>query len=372
MKSADQHTISILLPDLGGGGAERVHVHLANDWAMRGLRVEFVLQVRRGELLAALDERVTVVDLAAPRARSLLLPLTAYIRRVRPAVMLAAMWPLTSICVLAWRLANRGGKLFVSDHTQLSVSAPHEIHLPVRLIGAVIRHTYRFASGVIAVSKGVRDDLCRLGSLDSRLIKVIYNPTAVGVPDQPASFEQRQALWGGSAGTHILSVGTLKRQKDHANLISAFALLPRELNARLTILGEGHMRSELEDLIKSLNLADRVKLPGFAIDPYLWYRTADLFVLSSRWEGFGNVIVEALECGIPVVSTDCPTGPAEILDDGRYGRLVPVQDPHAMAAAILEALAEPADAVLLRRRARDFLVSTVSDEYLRYLGVEAS
>jgi glycosyltransferase involved in cell wall biosynthesis len=148
--------------------------------------------------------------------------------------------------------------------------------------------------------------------------------------------------------------------------LRAFARIPRSLNAKLTILGEGLLRAELEVLIHQLGLQDRVTLPGFTIDPSHWYHSADLFVLSSSWEGFGNVIVEALECGVPVVSTDCLSGPAEILANGRYGRLVPVGDATALAAAIQASLLESHDQDALRRRAQDFAVPRIADQYLAY------
>jgi glycosyltransferase involved in cell wall biosynthesis len=363
----DPKAIVVLLPDLRGGGAERLHVNLVNDWARRGLRVEFALLRREGDLLGMVDEKVDIVDLRVRRMRSLLFPLVRYLRRTRPQAVIAAMWPLTSIAIVAWRLAGCPGRLFVSDHSQLSVSAVQEIHVPRWLIGGGIQRTYPHATGIIAVSEGVKRDLCALGQLDPRAVRVIYNPTATGIPYQRGGADQRTRLWGPGSGKHILSVGTLKAQKDHATLIRAFSLLVRESDVRLTILGEGALRPELEQLVRELGLEGRVRLPGFVLDPYPWYQTADLFVLSSRWEGFGNVIVEALECGVPVVSTDCPSGPAEILEDGRYGRLVPVQDPKAMAEAMAASLLDSGDAQVLRSRAQAFSIPAISDQYLAYL-----
>lgn len=362
-----QPFVCVLLPDLRGGGAERLHVNLANDWVKRGLRVEFATMGDRGELRGLLDDRISVVDLGVARFRALAFPLARYLRRVCPDVTLAAMWPLTSAALAAWRLAGRPGRIFLSDHTQLSVSAIQELNVPRWLLGTTIRHTYSRASGVIAVSNGVKQDLCSLSGLDPRCVRVIYNPTWVGLPFHRGTTEERERVWGRPAGNNILAVGTLKPQKDHATLINAFAKLPPELEARLTILGEGSLRAELEAQVRELGLHDRVHLPGFVLDPYPWYQTADLFVLSSRWEGFGNVIVEALECGVPVVSTDCASGPAEILEDGRFGKLVPVQDPEALAAAMAASLTTHHDVEPLRRRARDFSIATISDQYLSCL-----
>ncbi|WP_246191668.1 glycosyltransferase [Pseudoxanthomonas gei] len=165
-------------------------------------------------------------------------------------------------------------------------------------------------------------------------------------------------------GPVILTVGTLKAVKNHAFLIEAFSRLPTKLNATLCILGEGQLRSEIEKIVESKGLIGRVLLPGFRTDTTPWYRRADIFVLSSRHEGFGNVIVEALAQGIPVVSTDCPSGPREILCDGKYGRLVPVGDVDAFASAMLAGLKEVSGSEILKERARDFSVGKIADEYL--------
>ena len=273
------------------------------------------------------------------------------------------------MAVLSWRLAGKPGRLYLSDHNQLSVSCVHELNISPRYLQAVMRLTYPAASGLIAVSEGVKQDMCRLGGFIESKVRVIYNPAAIGVSSQLEYKNIRQKLWGIGFDYHILSAGTLKVQKDHATLINAFALLPTLLNAKLTILGEGSLRPELEALIQQLGLQGRVAMPGFVVDPYPWYRTADLFVLCSRWEGFGNVIVEALECGVPVVSTDCPSGPAEILENGRFGQLVPVQDPVALAASMVKGLADPVDRAMLMRRAQDFSVSSIADQYLAYFGL---
>lgn len=333
------------------------------------MKVDFVLMRCRGDLLTLLPKDVGVIDLQVDRIRQVALPLASYLREARPDIVIAAMWPLTSMAVLSWRLAGRPGRLYLSDHNQLSISCVQELNLSPWLVGAAMRLTYPVASGLIAVSEGVKQDMCRLGGFAHSQVQVIYNPAATGVSAQPESENVRQKLWGAGFDHHILAAGTLKAQKDHATLIRAFALLPASLNAKLTILGEGSLRAELETLIQQLGLQERVAMPGFVVDPYPWYRTADLFVLSSRWEGFGNVIVEALECGVPVVSTDCPSGPAEILDGGRIGQLVPIQDPVALAASITKGLTEPVDREKLMRRAKDFSVSVIADQYLAYFGI---
>jgi glycosyltransferase involved in cell wall biosynthesis len=358
--------IVIVLPDLSGGGAERLHVLLAKEWIARGIRVDFALMQRKGELLDVLPRDARAVDLGVDRIRQVVRPLSRYLRQERPDVVLAAMWPLTTATAAAWLLAGRPGALYLSDHNLLSISCIEELGISPQLVGAVMRFSYRFAHGIVAVSKGVKRDLHALSGLPASAIRVIYNPAATGVSARREDDTVRKRLWGDGFDRHILSVGKLKAVKDHATLLRAVAALPRSLNAKLTILGEGPLRPELEAIVRELDLADRVSLPGFALDPYPWMRTADVFVLSSKTEGFGNVIVEALECGLPVVSTDCQSGPAEILEGGRYGCLVPVGDAAALARAIEQSLLGRHDPQPLVERARAFSVPVIAEQYLSY------
>lgn len=360
-------SIAIVLPHLGGGGAERLHVYLANDWVTCGFSVEFILLRKEGELLSLLAPEIKVTDLGAARIRDALLPLAAYIRKTKPDVILAAMWPLTSAVVCSWLLSGMTGRLFISDHENLSYAYLGRNRIKSGYLKHLIRLTYPKATGVIAVSCGVKADLCALGGLSDKVVRVIYNPAATGASPDRISGVEREKLWGRGYKNHILAVGRLSEEKDFKTLICAFALLPGELHAKLVILGDGPSREELKSSVTELGLDERIALPGFVRDTYPMYRSADLFVLSSLWEGFGNVIVEALECGVPVVSTRCPGGPAEILEDGRYGLLVPVGDKVALAAAMVRSLSEEHDREALMMRAQDFSVRKISDQYLSYM-----
>lgn len=366
MALINNSSIVIVLPNLCGGGAERLHVNLANDWAAQGFDVEFILLQKGGDLISLLAPEIVVTTLNVARIRSVIFPLVSRLIKNPPQVLLAAMWPLTSAVVFAWMLSGRKSKLFLSEHENLTASYIKQRRINFFYLQALIRLTYPMASGVISVSRGVKKDLCELGSLSERMVKVIYNPAATGLPSKGQTHNKEDQLWGANSDCHILTVGRLTLQKDHETLIRAFKLLPNELNARLIILGEGPLRNSLEALIKKLKLEDSVFLPGFVLNPYPWFRSADVFVLSSLWEGFGNVIVEALECGLPIVSTDCPSGPSEILQDGQYGKLVPVRNPKALARAIGESLIEPHDFEALIKHSKNFSVRKISDEYLAY------
>ena len=358
--------ILIVLPNLGGGGAERLHLNLAHDWAAKGYNVQIALLNVTGELLPLVSKEIKIIDLDSKRLRCAFIKLYKLFKDHNYDVVITALWPLTSISIITWLTAGRKGRLYVSEHNQLSISCIREQKIPSIIFRAIISFTHRFASGVIAVSKGVRDDLSSLAKMSRDSIKVIYNPAATGVSPLRETPDVSSELWGRGYKYHILSVGRLKKQKDYETLIRAVAHLPEDLNVKLTILGEGPLRQNLEALIVQLGLQVRVSLPGFVTDPYPWFRSADLFVLSSQWEGFGNVIVEALECGVPVVSTDCPSGPSEILDNGIYGRLVPVGDAAMLSAAIIQSLDDKYDRELLISRAKYFSVRNVSDQYLAY------
>lgn len=362
-------SISIVLPSLCGGGAERLAIYLANDWAARGFSVEFLLLNEAGELLGLVSPAIRVTGLNSSRIKHAILPLRLHLKQSQPDVLWVGMWPLTSAAVVAWLLAGRIGKIFLTDHIHLSISCVRELHLSPLWLKALMTVTYPLATGVTAVSKGVANDMVRLSGILQGRIKVIYNPAATGASSKPGLPTERQQLWGDGFDFHILTVGSFKIQKNHALLLRAFSKMPRTINAKLTILGEGDLRPDLEMQVAELGLQDRVGLPGFFTDPYPWFRSADLFVLSSDWEGFANVIVEAMECGVPVVSTDCPSGPAEILENGRYGRLVPVGNADALSCAMIASLMEVPDRESLMNRAKDFSVKRISNDYLDCFGL---
>ena len=334
-----QRHVAILIPDLGGGGAERVALASIIDLVEAGHRVDLLLARAEGALLPLLPPDVRVVDLSASRLVAALPPLIRYLRRERPDALHAVMWPVTVIAVLAHRLARSDARLMVSDQVVLSkqMTSPRQ--------RAALRWTTRLfyprADVRVTCSAVAADDLAALAGIDRRSINVIYNPIS-----PPATIEatpQVEALWGVGRGERLINAGSLKTQKNQTLLLRAFAKLRDRPQARLMILGEGHLRGALEAEAERLGIANRVILPGFALDPWPYYASADLFVLSSDYEGFPLVLAEAMQAGLRVVSTDCASGPAELLDGGAYGRLVPCGDANALASAIEQALDEPAE-----------------------------
>lgn len=370
MQVVDAGKIAIVLPDLRGGGAERVAVNLANAFVESGIAVDLVMLSERGDFLSLLDRRVRMVDLGALRVRGAILPLKKYLRETRPDALLACMWPLTVAAVIARAFAGTKTRVVLSEHTNWSAAMRSMSRFQKFMLKISIRWLFPLADSVVAVSRGAADDLARLGGLESERINVIYNPLVPSAV-RPVCADELAVLepagWWNAECRRVLAVGNLLEVKDYPTLLHAFANLLKRMPARLMILGEGQCRNELEQLAIQLGIDDYVEMPGFVKDPSPYFSHADLHVLSSKIEGFGNVIVEALAAGTPVVSTDCRSGPSEILDNGRFGKLVPVGDAVALAEAMLLALSEPRNSAILRSRAREFSIEVGADGYLELL-----
>lgn len=343
--------VAFLLPNMGAGGAERLTLDLMAGFIARGVQVDLVLLARTGAFLSLVPEGVRIIDLAAPRLRKAFLPLRRYLAREKPDALVAAMWPLTVVAVAAAAGLAQRPRVILSDHCPLKQQYAQRLgQLRLSMLA-----TYRFADAVVGVSDGLSDELAELAGISRARVTTIANP----VPRPRQSGVDPQDLWQGRKGKRLLSVGTLKAEKNHALLIDAFALATRDQDAVLAIVGEGEARGRLEAQMTCLGLADRVLLPGYAATPGDWYAGADLFVLSSDYEGFGNVMVEAMHFGLPVVATDCPYGPADVLGAdvlraGRWGALVPRGDAVALARAMCKTLATPHDPAAQIERAMDY------------------
>jgi len=360
--------ISILIPNLRGGGAEKIVVNLANSWVSMGYKVELVLMERRGHLLGALNDDIKIYSLDCKRFRGVPYALAQYLRRNQPEVILAHMWPLTSLAVLSWFIAGQAGKLFLCEHVGLSCHVKRDLRLPIFFVQTILRLGHSRATGVIAVSEGVANDLAVLAGLPKQRVHTIYNPVVDNVYPKAlhhVDLLTKRKLWNGSFRTHLVTVGTLKEQKNHRLLLKAFVEVAHDLDAALVILGEGHLRSILEQDIVNLGLVGRVIMPGFFEDPSPWYKAADLFVLSSDFEGLPTVLIEALAYGTPIVSTNCPHGPAEILEHGYYGLLVPLGDSDALADAMRAACNCSWKPASLQERALDFSITRQARAYLQ-------
>lgn len=368
-------TLALFVSGLSGGGVPRVMLNLARAIARRGHRVDVVTPRPEGPLRALFPGEARLVPLvgwpsrlpwvAGKRRRQVVAAIPAlvrYLRRERPAALLAADHWVNFSAVVARALAGVPTRVAVSQHTHLS---RHAQARPI--VRWLVPRLYPRADAIVAVSRGVADDLAVDAGIPRERITVIYNPVVTPEIGALAEAPVEHPWLAPGAPPVVLGAGRLVKQKDFPTLLRAFARVRAQRNVRLVVLGEGSRRADLERQARELGVADDVSLPGFVANPYAHMARAGLFVLSSAWEGFGNVLVEALACGCPVVSTDCPSGPAEILEGGAYGRLVPVGDDAALASAMLATLDTPPPAARLQARAADFTVERAARSYLALL-----
>jgi glycosyltransferase involved in cell wall biosynthesis len=393
--------IAVLLPSLEGGGAERSMLTLVAGFLANGRSVDLVLCQAKGAYLGEIPDGANMIELQATGGlqtrwiaaagnpcdffallRPVLLAskiapevarirsLQRYLERAKPDVILSALTYANLVALWAKRMSGSGAPVVVSERIALSnyCAAPSNVRKwRWRYLPDVVRRTYSSAAAVVAVSDDVADDLVATIGLDRQFVSTVHNP----VVDDRLRDRARQALdhpWFvvGSAPV-VLAVGRLTEQKDFATLLHAFAKIRAVRDARLVILGEGRLRKPLEALAEQLGIRADVDMPGFVENPFQYMARAAVLVLSSRYEGLPGVLIQALACGCPVVSTDCPGGSREILAAGRFGALVKIGDAAGMASAVLVELDNPTPRERLLHRAEDFSVAGGVSNYLALL-----
>lgn len=362
--------IALFVPSLRGGGAERVMLNLACGLAERGFKVDLVLAKAEGPYLSEVAPGVRIVDFNARRVLYSLPQLMRYLRVDRPQALLSTLSHANIVAIWARMVTRVPVRLVIREANTPSPDAKGASTTRGRLMPAFMRLFYHYADAIVAVSWGVAEDLKKTTGVSDSKLRVIYNPVNTPELFKKASEELNHPWFLPAKPPVVLGVGRLTAQKDFATLIRAFALVRKERLARLMILGEGVERSGLEALVRELGLEEDVVLPGFVENPYKYMKRAAVFVLSSQWEGFPNVLIEAMTLGTPVISTDCPSGSSEILEGGRWGRLIPVEDSEAMAQAIVQVLETPHEQLPnVRERARDFEQKYAIDAYLQVFGL---
>jgi glycosyltransferase involved in cell wall biosynthesis len=334
MIANSQKRLAFFVPSMRGGGAERTTLKLARGVAERGYAVDLLLAQAEGPYLSELPDSVRLIDLKAARVLSSLPALARYLRHERPNAMLSVLNHANIVALWARRMSGAATRIVVSERNTLSYSAQHASNRRGRLAPRLIKRFYPWADGIVAVSKGVADDLAHSASIPRECIRVIYNPIVTRELREKAQAPLDHPWFEPGQPPVVLGAGRLKAQKDFPTLIQSFARVRKRYPSRLMILGTGPERPALEALVAELGLEQDVSLPGFVENPYPYMARSALFVLSSKWEGLPGVLIEALSCGAPVVSTNCPSGPREILGEGQYGQLVPVGDVPAMTRAI--------------------------------------
>lgn len=397
--------IALFMHGLTGGGVQRATLNLSRALTERGHKVDIVVgtideerrhRVPQGVRLLKLRRsfrwrfwplvwradpegrrlalRPVLLPLVPQKALYYLADLTRYLREERPDAMVAADTYCNIAAIWARRQAGTPTRIIVSERNALGAQLLRPERRRAwrwRYAPPLIRHVYPQADAIVSVSDGVRDDLAAVAGLPVDSIVTIYNASFLGETTRRLIAEPVTHPWLVDKSAPVLvGVGRLVLPKDFATLIRAFARVRAVRPARLIILGDEKTRGErarLQALATELGVAADVDLHGFVENPFAFLARADVFVLSSRREGIANVVIEALVCGCPVVSTDCQFGPYEVLEGGRYGRLVPVGDDQAMAAAIVETLDNPPDREVLRERGATFSLERVAQRYLELI-----
>lgn len=363
--------VALFIRSFHGGGAEKAMLYLAQNFIERGLKVDLLLPRAEGQFLEQVPPEVRLIDLKSRWVPASIPKLVRYLRTNCPQTLLAALHYPAEIAILAKYLARSKTRVIVSEQNTLSFEAKNIKQLSVRLNPLGAKLFYPWADGITAVSQGVAKDLARVAAIPLERIDVIYNP--VFYPEIVVKSQEtvdHPWLQPGEPPV-IVGAGRLHPQKDFPTLIRAFERVRRVQPARLMILGIGPQEAELRALTRELGIDSEVVFPGFVQNPYKYMAQAAVFVLSSAWEGFGNVLVEAMGVGTPIVSTNCPGGPAEVLGHGKYGWLTPVGDSEAVARAILKVLGgevKPVNSQWLEQ----FTLETCSQKYLEVLGLNSA
>lgn len=368
MSAQRQQRIAFYMPSLAGGGAQRVFLHLARGFAERGYEVHLVLARAQGPYLPQVPSCVRMIDLRASRVLTSLPGLVHYLRDQRPCALLSALDHANAVAICARWLARVPTHVIVTIHSTPSQVVANARTLRAKLLPVWTRFFYRWADTVVAVSQGVADELVHYVGIPEERVKVVYNPIVTPELFRKAEEPLDHPWFREGEPPVILGVGRLTKPKDFPTLVRAFALVRRRRPARLMILGEGEERPELERLVRELGIEEDVCLPGFVQNPYAYMKRAAVFVLSSRWEGLPTVLVEALALDVPIVSTNCPSGTVEILDNGRLGLLTEVGNPDSLAQAIESTLSSPGTS----RTAQDyerFTLEYALDRYERLAGL---
>ena len=368
MKNEIKNTrIAIFVSFSGQGGVERMIINLSEALAAFGCTVDLLLVKRRSPHLTPLSSKVNVIELEAAHTLSSLPALIRYLRSAKPQALLAAKDRANQVTILSRFFSPSSTRIVVRMGTTVSAALAGRFAIKKWLWYLPMRILYPLADEIIVVSRGVAQDMARITGLPVSKFKVVSNPVISPEMMRSARMDIGHPWFSDNSVPIILGAGRLTRQKDFATLMRAFARLHVKIPCRLVILGEGRDRFKLESLAVSLGIARDVALPGFVENPYAFMKRASLFVLSSAWEGSPNVLIEAMSLGIPVVATDCPSGPREILANGRYGKLVPVGNAEKLAAAMQATLKSPIGKKVLTAAVWAYSVENSSRQYLQIL-----
>jgi glycosyltransferase involved in cell wall biosynthesis len=363
--------IAVFLATSGHSGVDRIMKNLIRETTRQGINVDLLHVRGHGPHFDEPVEGLRIVDLDVSHVTASLLPLVRYLKRERPVGLLSDKDRVNRVALLAKRMAGVPVRSVVRIGTTVSVNLSQRGWVQRRIQYFSIGHLYRWADRVVVPSEGAAADLIHRLNLPDPLVRVLPSPIVDAKISGLASEAVEDPWFNDLTVPVVLGVGELCARKDFSTLIKAFARVRALRPCRLLILGEGRQRQHLERLVSHLNLVGAVSLPGFVKNPFPCMQRASLLVLSSVCEGLPVALVEALALGTPVVATDCPSGPREILANGRFGRLSPVGDEAGLANAMIQTLNNPPPSNVLMSAAMRFSVEQATEQYLEILGVKA-
>ena len=371
---AAQRRVAVLIPtppSRHGGGAERVMMSIAAGLADRGVAVDFLVNRNSEDCWGSLSPNVRLLSLDTWRY-TCLPGLLKYIRRQRPHGLLSTMKSANLTALVAKKFFAPELRLVIHQANSFSGEL-RTLSVKQRLALRAIRRLMPSADAIVTLNQAMAADIRELAPKAARNVQVIHDPYDI---DEIIARSQRPAehpwLGDGRTAPVIVAAARLHPKKDLKTLIKAFALVAKQRPVRLVILGEGPELTRLKEVASVLDVAPHVDFTGFKDNPFPFMAEADVFALSSKIEGFGGVLVQAMACGTPVVSTDCPFGPSEILEDGELGRLSPVGDYRAMARSIIETLDCPISSARLREGSRRYSAETSIDAYMDALSLSSA
>jgi glycosyltransferase involved in cell wall biosynthesis len=351
------------------GGWGRVLINLANPFKRMEFNVHFALDDTSGSFTKHLDPGIEVYPLKTSHPVSGIPYFSRYVLRNRPDIILTAGVKHTVLSLKVRWLTRVSSKIYPTIHNTYGEAFKELKTSKYRARLKKLQKYYPHCDQIVAVSEGVNEDFCSLTGIPAELVTTIYNPIYEEEMIQRSLDPIEHPWFQHGQPPVILGAGRLVKQKNFSLLIKAFDLLRSKTKCRLVIIGEGRERELLESEAHVSDHSNDIALIGFEDNPFPFLARSSVFVLSSSWEGFGNVLVEAMATGTPVVSTDCPNGPSEILMGGKYGRLVPMNDPKKLAEAIQDTLVNPLPSEVLKERASAFSIDSSAENYLRLFGL---
>lgn len=360
--------LAIVVSFSGNGGVEKMMINLINEFTKyENLSIDLLLIKDKSKYLQNISEKVNIIKLRSKHSSTSFIPILLYLKKNTPDAVLVAKERAGRAVILAKLLSRNNSRIVLRLGTNLA-RAMQGKHALARFIRyKLTRFFYRHFSAIVAVSDGVRQDTHTVSNVPLENIHVIRNPVITPQLLQQSTHTPNHPWLTRKTLPVIMGAGRLTQQKGFDTLIQAFALINKQIKSRLIILGDGDPKKELIELATTLGVQDLVDFPGFTNNPYSYLSHADLFILSSRWEGSPNALTEAMALGTQIVSTDCPSGPSELLQNGKIAPLVPVDDPATLANAAIQVLNNPIDPQKIKDAVSSYTPARAAEEYLKLL-----